>query len=99
MALFHIRGHFTSRALRSKQLTECPSSQLGGERVGIQIVLMPKISYYSWANHSARERETDKGRGRDTKKEREREANKGERCEEKKETERKREPKEREFES
>ena len=31
---------------------------------------MPKISYYSWANLSARERETDKGRGRDTKRRR-----------------------------
>ena len=46
MALFHVRGHFTSRTLRSKQLTECPSSQLGGEKVGIQIVLMPKISLF-----------------------------------------------------
>ena len=37
VALFYIRGHFTSRALRSKQLSECPRLQLGGERVGIQI--------------------------------------------------------------
>ena len=33
-------------------------------------VLMPKISYYSWANLSARKRETDNGRGRDTKRRR-----------------------------
>lgn len=37
VALFYIRGHFTSRALRSKQLSECPRLQLGAERVGIQI--------------------------------------------------------------
>ena len=37
VALYYIRGHFTSRALRSKQLSECPRLQLGGERVGIQI--------------------------------------------------------------